>query len=127
MSHISKIELEINDLPALIGACESMGFIFAENQKTFKWYRSKPGKCDHAIRIPGAEYEIGVVQDGNGKYSLQCDFYDYRLRKAIGENGGLLKQAYAIERIKREAKLKRYRVQQKKIDNGIRIVLTASA
>ena len=63
MSHIAKIELEINDPENLKLACERLGLQFIENQKTYKWYGSwvgdSPlpdgitlsdlGKCDHAI------------------------------------------------------------------------------
>ncbi len=139
MSHVSTIEMEINDLSALIKACQSMGFEFMENQKTYIWYgklvtpdlyplpegmtENDLGKCDHAIRILGAKYEIGIIKRSN-KYMLLADFWDRSLKRAIGEDGGLLKQAYAVERIKREAKLKRYRINQTQINKGIRLTLT---
>lgn len=78
-----------------------------------------PGRF-HANR----QYEIGVVKR-NGMYLLLCDFWDSRLKQRIGENGGRLKQAYAMERTKLEARRKRYTVREQKIDNGIRLVLSA--
>ncbi len=120
MSHISKIELEVKDLGTLKQACTRLGLTLFEGQKTFKWYGEEDGRCDHAIQIPGATYEIGVTKAGN-LFELQCDYFDSAIGKAIGQNGGLLKQAYAIERTKTEARRKGYSVIEKKTDAGIRL------
>lgn len=119
MSHISKIELEINDLKSLDRACQQMGLILNHRQTTFKWYFGSE-KCEHAIVVPGAEYEIGVVLK-NGNYKLQTDFWDRKIEQMIGKNGGLLKQRYAAEQTKRESTKKGYRVIEKKTENGIRL------
>jgi hypothetical protein len=140
MSHVSRIELQIDSLDCLQRACAFLGLTFVKNQKTYKWYgrlvspdstalpegitEEDLGTCNHAIQVPEAEYEIGVVKR-NGMYLLLCDFWDSRLKQRIGENGGRLKQAYAMERTKLEARRKRYTVREQKIDNGIRLVLSA--
>ena len=120
MSHISKIELEVKDLGTLKQACTRLGLNLHEGQKTFKWYGQEDGRCDHAIRIPGATYEIGVIKTGD-LYELECDYFDSAIGKAIGQSGGLLKQAYAIERTKTEARRKGYSIIEKTIDSGIRL------
>ena len=139
MSHVSRIEVEINDLASLKRACQRLGFEFCEDQKTYVWYgrlvnpdrnplaegmtQDDLGKCTHAIRIPGAQYELGIVQRST-KYLLLADFWDSRLKNAIGENGGKLKQAYAVERSIAEAKKRNYRVVEQKIPSGIRLILS---
>ena len=120
MSHISKIELEVKDLGTLKQACNRLGLNLHEGQKTFKWYGQEDGRCDHAIRVPGATYEIGVIKTGD-LYELECDYFDYARGKAIGQSGGLLKQAYAIERTKTEARRKGHSVIEKRTDSGIRL------
>jgi len=120
MSHISKIELEVKDLSTLRQACTRLGLHMLEGKKTFKWFGQEEGHCDHAIRVPGATYEIGVTQKGT-LYELQCDYYDSALSNVIGQNSGLLKQAYAIERTKTEARRKGYSIIEKKTDTGIRL------
>ena len=136
MSHISKIELEIKSLDALIEACNRLGFQFVRNQRTYQWYgrwvgdsplpegiiTEDLGKCDHAIKVPGCSYEIGVVKRGSS-YQLLWDSWESRLRLSIGENAQILKQAYTVETVKQEAKLKGYRVIEKKTDKSIRLVL----
>jgi hypothetical protein len=119
MSHIAKIELEVKDLGVLSQACTRLGLQLQREQKTFKWY-GQDATCDHAIRIPGATYEIGIVHK-DGRYELQCDYYDAGIEKAIGRQGGLLKQGYAIEKTKLEARRKGYTVLEKKTETGIRL------
>ena len=134
MSHISKIEIEIQSLEDLKSACREMGFLFMENQKTHKWYgtnresennsETQLGKCDHAVKISGAKYEIGVVKKDSHWELLWDSYYTGGLEKKVGKNAGLLKQAYSVQRIKRESRIKGYRVTQKKVSNGIRLVLS---
>ena len=85
MSHVSNLALEIHDLDVLKTACEDNGLTFVEGQRTYKWFgrflndsdvgRSTVdsgfnpedfGKCEHAIRVPGSQYEIGVVKNPSG-------------------------------------------------------------
>ncbi len=128
MSHVSAIELEIKDLDALKAVCDRLGFTFVEGQTSYKWWghwvgdyplpqgftKEDLGKCSHAIRVPGATYEIGVVNK-NGKTTLLWDFYHTGgLETKIGKGGGKLKQAYAVEAAKRAAKKAGYRVQEKR-------------
>ena len=64
-------------------------------------------KCDHAIKFPGINYEVGVVAAGDGSFRLRYDYYDSGLKAKLGgKNAGKLAQAYALEAAKRAAKLK---------------------
>jgi len=119
MSHISKIELEVKDLSILGQACTKMGLQLVKNQKTYKWYGNE-AECDHAIKIPDADYEIGI-KHVNGRYELHCDYYDANLETAIGRQGGLLKQAYAVAKTRIEARRKGYSVLEKQTETGIRL------
>lgn len=138
MSHVAKIEIAIKDLDTLKGACRELGLEFMAEQKVFEWYgnhvgdypipegftAADMGRCDHAIRVPGARYEIGIVHR-NGRYHLLWDFYRAGgLERILGKGACKLKQAYSVERVRREAKLKGYHVQERKTERGIRMVLT---
>ena len=136
MSHISKIELIINDLSTLKTACSRLNLEFRENQKTYRWYGKwisnepipqglTPGKCDHAIHVPNAAYEVGVIKQDDTNYSLHADMYlGGGLEPIIGYNAGILKQAYAVSRIRQEARQKRMRVQEIPTETGIRLTLS---
>ena len=82
------------------------------------------GKCDHAIKVPGAQYEVGVVRKGNGYILLYDDWIKGGLRKKLGVNAGLLKQAYTIETLRKEARQKNYRFHETKMKKQIRVTLT---
>jgi len=112
MSHVAQIKLEINDLQSLKKACSSLGWTWLEGQQTYKWYGSHVGdyplpegftkedlgKCTHAIRVPGASYEVGVVER-NGKYVLLWDFWQGGgLQRIMGNNGERLVNEYVKER-----------------------------
>ena len=84
------------------------------------------GKCDHAIRVPECAYELGVVKRGS-KYTLLWDnWHRGGLELKLGNDAGILKQAYTIERIRREAKRKKYQVREIKNDQSVRLVLRVS-
>ena len=119
MSHLAKIELEVTDLESLSKACQQIGLNLVIGKKTFRWFNGD-GECSHAFVVPGARYEIGLVLNED-KYELQTDFFDKGIEAAIGKNGGLLKQGYAVERTRSEALKKGYRVIEKQTDNGIRL------
>jgi len=119
MSHISKIELEVRDLGVLAQACERLGLELQRDRTTFKWY-GQQGTCDHRIRVPKADYEIGI-RAKDGQYELVCDFFDRELAKALGPQGGLLKQAYAVEKTRLEARRKGYSVLEQPIETGLRL------
>lgn len=117
MSHIQTIEVNITDLQALKNACKRLGLEWKQGQKTFKWYQPRPEPCDHAISVPGATYEIGVLKNADRKgFTLQVDYYDRKVTEKIGQLGGLFKQAYALETAKSAAIRKGYSVKEHKIN-----------
>lgn len=130
MSHISKIETMIQDLGALKAACKRLCFEFVEGQKTYAWFgrwvgdTEMPegltvddlGKCDHAIKVPGAQYEVGVVKVPGG-YELRWDYFTSGglMEPLGGQKAGKLMQAYSAEKLKREAPINRQRVIKEKV------------
>ena len=134
MSHITAIETKVKDLASLKAACARLGFEFVEGKTAYEWYGryvgdsqvpdgmtiEDYGKCDHAIRCPGAKYEVGVVKVGR-EYQLRFDSYHVGgLMEHLGnEKAGRLVQAYAIEKAKREAtRLGRRIVGEQTLEDG---------
>lgn len=138
MSHISRIELDIKDLQSLKEACKRLGFEFCQNQQSYQWYgrwvgdsplpegitEDQLGKCDHAIKVPGAQYEVGVVRKGQSFILLYDEWVKGGLKTKLGVNAGLLKQAYTIETLRKEARQKNYRFHETKMKKQIRVTLT---
>lgn len=136
MSHVAIIVCEIRSLEALKAACARLGLEFREGQLTYEWYKrwigdyplphgftkEDLGHCEHAIRVPGATYEVGVVYR-EGKYTLLWDFYSLGgLKQALGEDGQRLVQAYTVEAAKLEAVNQGYTVWEEQLrDHSIRL------
>lgn len=117
MSHITKIAVAITSLQSLRDACTTLGFEFMEGQKQFVYYQGQKHKCDHAIRVPGATYEIGVVKQKDGTFGLETDFWSTGgLTEKIGQNGNLLTQQYKAQEVKRQMIKKGFVVSRSWID-----------
>ena len=96
MSHVAAVELIVTDLNAFEATCESLGLKFMRGQTTWKWYGrwmndyaatdaayrngispEQYGHGEHAVKLDGCEYEIGLVPVGGGKpgWRVVYDFY----------------------------------------------------
>lgn len=139
MSHVATIKAEIKSLRSLKAACKRLGLEFMEGQKTYEWFGrhvgdypipdgltiKDMGKCLHAIKVPGARYEVGVIKDpmNDKNYTLVWDFWDKNLPEKLGKDAWKLTQAYSIEQAKYTAKLQGKIVREKVMDDRIRLVV----
>jgi hypothetical protein len=143
MSHITTIKTEIRDLDALKCACTECGAVFVEGQTRYRWFgesvgdyplpegitKEQLGKCSHVIRVPGVEYEIGVVQKPNGHWTLAYDFWGpgQGLLQKFGEGCQHLMQLYAVHKTIHEAQKKGYTAQRQQLKDGsVKLVLLAT-
>jgi hypothetical protein len=142
MSHVANVEVEINDLDALRKACDKLGLEFVQGQTTYQWFNQyladsnvgrqtvrdgfKPedfGKCEHAIKVPDSNYEVGVVKNptGNG-YRLIYDEYGSQGQAITKRLGGTqltkLKTEYGVARASRHLRRNGYRVVRRVLSNG---------
>lgn len=114
MSHVTAIKTKFADLETLRLAAERLGGYLNVGQKSYEWYgryvgdsqlpqhlrglsNEQLGKCDHAIRFPGAKYEVGVVETPEG-LELRWDYWGPGgLMPFMGnEQADKLTQAYAL-------------------------------
>lgn len=151
MSHVIGVNLVISSLTALERACKELGITFMRNQQTHRWYGSwvndynrsdaayknigidpkNYGHCEHAIRVPGADYEIGVYKNPKGAgFVLGFDNYasGQVIAQTLGKGLEKLKQAYAVATAELQAKAAGWMTQRTKLPNGsIKLVLTGMA
>lgn len=146
MSHITSIKVQVKDLEAFQAACRRLGLEFLRDQKTYMWYgTSMPdggrnfmryaalpegltletlGKCDHAVRVPGSSYELGLVKWGD-HYNLVWD--EMGFAQTLGTGGEKLMQAYAIEAAKLEAQRQGYdAIEEAQLDGSVRVRILVS-
>lgn len=146
MSHIEKVDVVITDLNALKAACTRLGAEFLENKKEYNWFGRSVGdyalpqgftaddlgKCDHAIKVPGVTYEVGVVPLKTGKgYTLLYDFWGtngrhdgQKLKQKFGAGLTKLVDAYSIEALKAKARAKGYMSTEKTVNGKTHLVVT---
>lgn len=115
MSHNEVIELEVTDLKTLSNTAKRLGGQLILNQKEYKWFGRNVGdyplpegiavadlgKCEHAIKFPGIEYEVGVIKSKTqkGAYSLLWDFWDNNLKNKMGGSKAIdFVQHYTMEK-----------------------------
>lgn len=149
MSHIAEIEVEIRDLAAVKALCKERGWQFMEGQKTCRFWEGATHPCDHAIKIPGANYDAevglvyrpaGVYEKGPAKgksraasYSLAYDglcFPDGTMdkNKYATATGGCFLQGYGICKTELEAKRRGLHVKRVQGKAGaMKLVLTGGA
>jgi hypothetical protein len=143
MSHVAKIEVEIRDLEALAAACQRIGCELHMGQREYAWFGTSVGdyplpegfkaadlgKCEHAISVPGASYEVGVVarRDGRQGYTLLWDSWSSGgLERKLGQGASRLVQAYGVEAATRAARRQGYSVTETTREDGA-IVLKVRA
>lgn len=126
MSHVSKIDVEINDLAALKAACKELNCEWVEGKQTYEWFGRSVGdyplpegftadmlgKCNHVIRVPNEIYEIGVVKVGE-KYRLLFDSWGWdnskhqnKIVSYLGDKLQKLTQRYSACKVEAEARKK---------------------
>jgi hypothetical protein len=115
MSHNEIIDLEVTDLKTLENTAKRMKGELILNAKTYKWYGRNVGdyplpeginvadlgKCEHKIKFPGINYEVGVIKSRTqaGAYELLWDFYDSQLKEKMGGSKAVaFKQHYTMEK-----------------------------
>jgi hypothetical protein len=144
MSHVTSIDIEIRDLDALESAVGELGAAFIHGRTTYNWYgrhvgdyplpagftQDQLGKCEHAIRLPGVNYEIGVVKNPvkEGTFTLLFDFYGQsgahdgeKLRKHFGDGLSRIKQMYGVHVAEKAARAKGWIVSRKLVGETIKL------
>ncbi|QDT17220.1 DUF1257 domain-containing protein [Alienimonas californiensis] len=120
MSHVVTIETKLRDPAAIHAACVRLK-LPEPRQETVKFFDG----AEHrgiAVRPPGFVYPVLVQSDGN----VRCDTYEGRW----GDDAflGRLKQAYAVEAAKLQAKARGHRITETSLpDGGVKLTVTAGA
>ncbi len=152
MSHITAGEVVGRDLDALRTAATIMGCTMIK-KKTYNWYghrvgdtplpkgmtEDQLGKCEYAIQVPGVSYEVGVVMQKDGSFTLAYDSWGKGKQKAgqdfyskgdgtyhdgellvakLGDKLSKLYQQYNKAVVVKQARAKGYMVLEKTQANG---------
>jgi len=149
VSHVVSIKTELRDLEAIRAAAQELGMTFMANQRTYNWWGTSVGdyplppgfraddlgKCEHALKVPGTAWEIGIAQARNpdgtrkGGFTLLFDFYGHQGRPLLnalgGEDARKFVQMYGVHKTLIEAKRKGLLASRRVGKNGsIQVVLS---
>jgi len=110
MSHIVEIKTEVRDPAALAAACRRLGL--AEPQvETVRFFSGTAQGL--AVRLPGWCYPV-VFDTATG----QVRFDNYEGHWGDRRRLDLLLQAYAVEKTRREATRRGYRIRERALADG---------
>jgi hypothetical protein len=137
MSHITTMTAQVKDLDAVERAVKELGGTLVRNQQTHTYYGGAQGKCDHAIKLPGTSYEIGLVLDQQtGAYKLAYDSFCPVVARVTGTayGGGAkfvdgqktLMQLYGVHKTALEMRRRGYSVQTLTKGNQMKVVVTGN-
>lgn len=115
MSHVIDTHFFFDSLEAMGLAAKRMGGELILGSQTYDWFgrhvgdyklpkgrkKADMGTCDHEIKFPGCDYSIGVIDQGDGTYDLEYDFWGGGgglINTIGGKDAGLLKQNYVVMR-----------------------------
>ena len=121
MSHISTVEIRVDDLEALADAAEHLSLELRLEQRTFVTYAGNRTPCEAAITNPANvnSYEVGVVKEGTG-YRLAYD--DWAGGKGmIAKTGAKCEKIlveYGVAKPRRLAKKKGWAYREERAKNG---------
>ena len=133
MSHYSEVQIELIDEGCLVAALERLGFkgkveIYKEAKALYGYQGDVRAQKGNVIirrqHVGSAANDLGFERQADGRYRVWVSEYD---QSHNGYNDvwlGKLKQAYGIEKVRKEAKKRGYRLTEQKQDNGtVRLVL----
>ena len=129
MSHIATVSVEIKNLNALGEACKRLGCQLVIGQKTALYYSNQKQACAHAIKIPGTNWEVAVIDNGNGTFKLGFDGYGKEgkvITKLLGDGLKGLSQEYAAQVVESQLKAKGLRYTRSVNKQGAVVIVANS-
>lgn len=136
MSHITTGVPNLQFLDLIKEAALAHGATFHEGQRHHRWYGrfvgdtkgggrdpATMGQCDHAIRLPkhtSHDYEVGVVRESDGTYSLVYDSWGpgERIERVFGKGCKVLGQEYNALLAERTLQEEGYATARSRLENG---------
>ena len=133
MSHYCEVAIELTDEGCLVAALSRLGFqgkveVHQEAQTLYGYKGdARPQKAHIIIRrqhVGRAANDLGFERQADGKYRVWVSEFDQSHNGYDNAWLGRLKQAYGIEKVRKEAKKRGYSLTEQKQENGtVRLVL----
>jgi len=128
MSHLVSAPLRIRSIPDLKRAAQALGGELEESA-VFTSYQGERNKCNYRIKLPGVNYQVGIVRDGD-VYLMQHDPFGgdgpqwgdndgHKLVAKFGKGLSKLSEEYTAQVVTTQARKKiGWTVVRKRLKNG---------
>jgi hypothetical protein len=128
MSHFTKVATKINDLVALKKALDQLGWKYntAEQGVEVRGWRGQTTKAEIAIDM--GKYDVGVVKQADGTYSLEADWWGVETTKGLKEEeiAKELNSKYAYQRVVAAVEEQGYTIDENAVQKDGSVKLTVS-
>jgi S1-C subfamily serine protease len=128
MSHFTKVATKINNLVALMRALDELGWKYTHGEEgvTVRGWRGQTSKAE--ISIDMGKYDIGVVKQEDGTYSLEADWWGVETSKGLKEEEVVtqLNAKYAYQRVLQAVEEQGYTIDTNNVSADGTVKLTVS-
>ena len=128
MSHFTKVQTQINDLVALKKALDQLGwkYKYAEQGVEVRGWRGHTTKAEIAIDM--GKYDVGVVKQADGTYSLEADWWGVETTRGLKEEevAQELNAKYAYQRVVAAVEEQGYTIDTNNVQADGTVKLTVS-
>jgi hypothetical protein len=128
VSHFTKVATKINDLVALRKALDQLGWKYkhAEAGVEVRGWRGQTTKAEMAIDM--GKYDVGVVKQADGTYSLEADWWGVETTRGLKEEEVVkeLNAKYAYQRVVAAVEEQGYTIDQNAVQKDGSVKLTVS-
>ena len=128
MSHFTKVQTQINDLVALKKALDQLGWKYKHDETgcTVRGWRGATMKAEMAIDM--GKYDVGVVKQADGTYSLEADWWGVETTRGLKEEEVVkeLNAKYAYQRVVAAVEEQGYTIDQNAVQADGTVKLTVS-
>jgi hypothetical protein len=128
VSHFTKVATKINDLVALRKALDQLGWKYkhAEQGVEVRGWRGQTMKAEMAIDM--GKYDVGVVKQEDGTYSLEADWWGVETTRGLKEEEVVkeLNAKYAYQRVVAAVEEQGYTIDQNAVQKDGTVKLTVS-
>ena len=128
MSHFTKVQTQIKDLVCLRKALDQLGwkYKYSEQGVEVRGWRGQTTKAEMAIDM--GKYDVGVVKQADGTYSLEADWWGVETTRGLKEEEVVkeLNAKYAYQRVVAAVEEQGYTIDQNAVQKDGSVKLTVS-
>jgi hypothetical protein len=128
MSHFTKVATKINDLVALKKALDQLGWKYKHAEQGVEVRGWRGAKTQAEISIDMGKYDVGVIKQEDGTYSLEADWWGIETSRGVKEEEVVkeINAKYAYQRVVAAVEEQGYTIDTNAVQKDGTVKLTVS-